>query len=322
MLPKYDEILYPQKVLSVLYILLLDLHEDVNLVKRQLHMLSSRTDYLHRHSLSSLMVKCLYHLPKGASPQTLQKFVSIAHLFMLLPQVPTLQVVLSHAGSNANIVYGLLVYELNPLVLREHGFKTLQDLLSGKARQGPSEVLVVKQLRLFDKWHFFLHFLQVLRPILVHGRALLLDLGLAAGVLLGGGGLAGGGGAIEGLGGLVDAGMPEVLSVGFGRMVAFGGRVVEEEGGLGAVPSIGFIVFIKFDFQVDLHENNNNSILRWRLLVWDAWRDKEAGKRTMVENVGKERVRNGVSDDSFTKLVSVSSHKSLSSYRTHQIAAS
>jgi hypothetical protein len=44
-------------------------------------------------------------------------------------------------------------------------------------------------------------------------------------------------------------------------MMAFGGRVVEEEGGLGTVPRVGFIVFIKFDFEVDLHENNNNSIL-------------------------------------------------------------
>jgi hypothetical protein len=52
-------------------------------------------------------------------------------------------------------------------------------------------------------------------------------------------------------------------------MVTFGGRVVEEEGRLGTVPCVGFIVFIKFDFQVDLHENNNNSILRQRLLVWD-----------------------------------------------------
>lgn len=45
--------------------------------------------------------------------------------------------------------------------------------------------------------------------------------------------------------------------------------MVEEEGRLGTVPCVGFIVFIKFDFQVDLHENNNNSILRQRLLVWD-----------------------------------------------------
>lgn len=36
--------------------------------------------------------------------------------------------------------------------------------------------------------------------------------------------------------------------------MALGGRVVEVEGGLGTVPSIGLVVLVEFDFEVDLHE--------------------------------------------------------------------
>lgn len=54
---------------------------------------------------------------------------------------------------------------------------------------------------------------------------------------------------IAGLGCMLDAGMAQLFSVGFGGiMCAFGWRVVEEEGGFGSIPSVGFIVFIKFDF--------------------------------------------------------------------------
>lgn len=116
---------------------------------------------------------------------------------MLLPKIPSLQIVLAHPASNAYIVHRLLIYELNPLVLREHGLKTLQDLLSRETRKGPSEVLIVKQLRLFDKWHFFFYFLQVLRPILVYSCTLLLDFCLAVGIFLCRGGLASGGRTIQ-----------------------------------------------------------------------------------------------------------------------------
>ncbi len=95
----------------------------------------------------------------------------------------------------------------------------------------------------------------------MNGSAFLLYLGLAVGIFLGSGGLASRGGSVEGLGRLINTGMAEVFTVGLGRMVAFGRRVVEEEGRLGTIPCVSFIVFIKFDFEVDLHENNNNSIL-------------------------------------------------------------
>jgi hypothetical protein len=95
----------------------------------------------------------------------------------------------------------------------------------------------------------------------VDSSALLIDLHLACAVFLGCRGLAGGGGRVERLLPLLDTGVTQVFAVGLWRMVAFGGRVIEEESGLGTVPCIGFIVFIKFDFEVDLHENNNNSIL-------------------------------------------------------------
>lgn len=37
--------------------------------------------------------------------------------------------------------------------------------------------------------------------------------------------------------------------------------MIKEKWRIWAVPSISFIVFIYFDFEVDLHENYNNSIL-------------------------------------------------------------
>jgi hypothetical protein len=43
--------------------------------------------------------------------------------------------------------------------------------------------------------------------------------------------------------------------------------MVEKECWFWAVPSVGFIVFIEFDFEVDLHKNNNNSI--YNLYVLD-----------------------------------------------------
>lgn len=57
------------------------------------------------------------------------------------------------------------------------------------------------------------------------------------------------GGSIGSLGCMLDAGMPEFFSVGFGGIMgAFGRWVIEEEGRFWSIPSIGFIVFIKFDF--------------------------------------------------------------------------
>jgi hypothetical protein len=96
----------------------------------------------------------------------------------------------------------------------------------------------------------------------VYGGAFLIYFYFAIAVLFSGGGFAGGGWGVGLFLGLFDAGVSEFLSIGFGGMMgAFGGRVVEEECRLWAVPGIGFIVFIKFDFEVYLHENNNNSIL-------------------------------------------------------------
>ena len=95
----------------------------------------------------------------------------------------------------------------------------------------------------------------------MNSGALLINLNLAVVIFLGSGDLAGGGRRVERLLPLLNTGVTQVLMVGFRRMVAFSGRVIEEESGFGSVPGVGFIVFIKFDFEVDLHENNNNSIL-------------------------------------------------------------
>lgn len=57
------------------------------------------------------------------------------------------------------------------------------------------------------------------------------------------------GGPIGGLRRMLDARMPEFFPVGFGGIMgAFGRWVIEEEGRFWSIPSVGFIVFIKFDF--------------------------------------------------------------------------
>lgn len=56
--------------------------------------------------------------------------------------------------------------------------------------------------------------------------------------------------------------MPELLAVGLRGTSALGSiGLVEEEGMLLLVPGVTSSVFIYFDFEVYLHENNNNSII-------------------------------------------------------------
>jgi hypothetical protein len=50
-------------------------------------------------------------------------------------------------------------------------------------------------------------------------------------------------------------------------VISLGRRMVKKECWFWAVPSVGFIVLIEFDFEVDLHKNNNNSI--YNLYVFD-----------------------------------------------------
>jgi hypothetical protein len=157
-LPEDNEVLDPEQVLAILDVLLLDLHEDIDFVERQLHVLPARPHYLHRHCLPRFMVERLHHLPEGSSAQTLQQFVPIPHLLVLLPEVPALEVVLAHPASDPDVVDCLLVDQLDPLVFGQHWLEALQDLLPGQAGQRPSQVLVIEQLRLLDEWDFFLDF--------------------------------------------------------------------------------------------------------------------------------------------------------------------
>lgn len=78
---------------------------------------------------------------------------------------------------------------------------------------------------------------------------LLIDFDLAIAALFGSWYFSIGRWSIAGFRCMLDAGMSQLFSVGFwGIMCAFGWRVIEEEGGLGSIPGVGFIVFIKFDF--------------------------------------------------------------------------
>lgn len=62
-----DEVLDAEEVFAVFDVLLLDLHEDVDLVESQLHVLAPCADDLHRHRLPRLVVERLYHFPEGAT---------------------------------------------------------------------------------------------------------------------------------------------------------------------------------------------------------------------------------------------------------------
>lgn len=146
MLPENDEVLNPQQIFAILYVLLLDLHQDVNLVQSQLHVLPPRPDDLHRHHLPRLVVERLDDLTKRAPSQTLQKFISISDLLVPLPQIAALEVVLAHPASHAHIIYRLFVDELNALVFRQHRLEPLQNFLSGEAGKRPSEMFVIQQL--------------------------------------------------------------------------------------------------------------------------------------------------------------------------------
>ena len=146
MLPEDNEILDSQQIFAIFDVLLLDLHQDVDLVQRQLHVLPPRPDYLHRHHLARLVVKRLDDLTKRTPPQTLQKLVSVSHLLVPLPKISTLEVVLAHPASNPHIIYRLFVDELNALVLRQHRLEPLQNFLSGEAGKGASEMFVIQQL--------------------------------------------------------------------------------------------------------------------------------------------------------------------------------
>ena len=146
MLPENDEILNPQQIFAILYVLLLDLHQDVYLVQSQLHVLPPRPHDLHRHHLPRLVVERLDHLTERTPSQTLQKLVPISDLLVPLPKIAALEVVLAHPASNAHIIYRLFVDELDALVFRQHRLEPLQNFLSGEAGKGPSEMFVIQQL--------------------------------------------------------------------------------------------------------------------------------------------------------------------------------
>lgn len=120
-----DEVLYAQQVLPVLYILFLYLHQDVDLVEGELHVLSPCTHDLHCHCLTVLVVECLHHLPEGAPAKPLEEFIAVSYLFMLLPDVPALQVILANPSADAHIVDSLLIDEFDALIFGEHGFESL-----------------------------------------------------------------------------------------------------------------------------------------------------------------------------------------------------
>lgn len=112
-----NEIFDPQKILTVLYVLLLDLHQDIDLVERQLHVLTTCPYDLYCYCFSSLVVECLYYFSEGSSSKSLEKLIAVSNLLMLLPNVPPFKIVLPHSRPYPHIVHSLLVDQFDPLIL-------------------------------------------------------------------------------------------------------------------------------------------------------------------------------------------------------------
>jgi hypothetical protein len=92
---EHYEVFYSQNVLAVLDVLLLYAHKDVYFVESQVHLFSSCTHDLNSYVLAGLVVVGFDHFSKGSPPQAFQKLITVADLFMLAPDIPSLKVVLA-----------------------------------------------------------------------------------------------------------------------------------------------------------------------------------------------------------------------------------
>jgi hypothetical protein len=123
-------------------------------------------------------------------------------------------------------------------------------------------MLVVQKVGLLDNGELLLPFLEIARTSLLHSGILLFQFGFTIALFLGSGWFFCWVLEERGVDGAIRAGMPEFFAIGLRWAGAFCGiRLVEEKWMLLLVPRVAASVFIYFDFEVYLHENNNNSII-------------------------------------------------------------
>ncbi len=116
MLPKYNEVFDPKDVFLILHIFLFRFHEDINFVKRELHMLFFRPYDFHGYVLLVFMIKGFNHLSECSWTEVFQKLIAESELLVFFPQIGSIRVIFAYSCSDSNIENLLFICKLLLLV--------------------------------------------------------------------------------------------------------------------------------------------------------------------------------------------------------------
>lgn len=135
---------------------------------------------LHGYHFGSLMIVGLDDFSESTSAEALQQFIAVAHLLVLAPEVPTLEIIFSKSGPNSNVVNCLFVDQFNTLILGQHLLIFLDHFFAGEPWQRLPEFIAVLQVTLLNHADFLLGFFYFLRCRLAGSAGLRVYLDLAA----------------------------------------------------------------------------------------------------------------------------------------------
>ena len=175
---------------------------------------------------------------------------------MSSPLVPAFKIIFSDPSSHSNIINSLLIDQFKALWLWKYLLVFLDNLFARKTRNTLPESFSFLEVVIFDyaasllvffdffgctffgSWRFWLRFMKTAAGFACGGN---FARGVEVGVMF------------------VSAGRFDILSHGFGwEAVTFMvGEGVKEIRDIHLIPGVGFLVFVKFDFQVYLHQYNN-----------------------------------------------------------------
>ena len=231
-----------------------------------MHLLSSCSYYLYCHIFTSFVIKCSYNLSKSTSSQALKQFISISYLLMFSPDVPSFKVIFPRTGSDSNVVNCFLIDEFNPLMFWKNLLILLNNFFARKSRQWfPQTLKFLKMTVLNNAWFLFI-FLQFIRSIFLDDTTFRLHFNFASTSFSGCANFPGWGNNSS----LFIFFMWwsfKILSHRF-RWISSAfivGSIIKEIWYFWSIPSISFMMFIKFDLKVYLHINNNNCINKHQL---------------------------------------------------------
>ena len=115
-----------------------------------MHLLPACSNDLDSYRFSSLMIVGLNDFSESASAESFKELIPIADLFMFLPDVSAFEVVFTSSCADAHVVDGLLIYQFDPLVLREHLLILLDDFFARQTRDTLFESLAVVEMAVLD----------------------------------------------------------------------------------------------------------------------------------------------------------------------------